>query len=515
MLCRGYRSIYRRDESQKIERGGINAGQVRKSAGTPYVPRYGLRECCRGPQTSGSWRLVRNTVDRQNSPDRLNFWRGTGGVLYQLECDLTTFTLQTRQTPIPPLEPLISNMSFRKRNAVISASPASQAVAQSRAEAQLAPGLRPSPLDGRVTTSTGTASLDSILAGHAGLPLGSALLVEEHGTTDFAGALLKYYAAEGLVQGHHVHVLGYPDMWKHELPAVSTKQNSTSDKISSQSDDKMKIAWRYESLAIRHAPVSNLKGESRPLVLWVVRYLISDMETDVDDGTKSVFCHAFDLTKKLSTTSIRGALLSTPASNPMSLSFDGKEAPSAFKLFIKDLQARLQSSPPSTIHRVVVPSLLSPTVYSPRACKPSEVLQFLHALRALLRRYSAQLTVLITLPLSLYPRSNGVTRWIELLSDGVLEMIPLPPKLGAAPPSSNSASKIQDQSQGILRVHSLPIYHEKGGGGAENNHFREDLSFHMSTSKGLVIQPYVLPPLEEEDKKEKSPASTVKDGMDF
>lgn len=153
----------------------------------------------------------------------------------------------------------LCEMSFRKRNTVISASPSSQAT-QARSEALVAPGLRPSPLDGRVTTSTGTASLDGILAGHAGLPLGSSLLVEEHGTTDFAGALLKYYAAEGLVQGHQVHVLGYPDAWKHELPAVSTKQSPASAKESIHADEKMKIAWRYESLANRNAPGSGPKG---------------------------------------------------------------------------------------------------------------------------------------------------------------------------------------------------------------------------------------------------------------
>lgn len=150
-------------------------------------------------------------------------------------------------------------MSFRKRNAVISASSSSQTV-QPRSEAQLSPGSRPSPLDGRTTTSTGTASLDSILAGHAGLPLGTSLLVEEHGTTDFSGTVLKYYAAEGLVQGHQVHVLGYPPAWKHELPAVSAKQNITAAKSSSQPDDKMKIAWRYEGLASRNAPATGPKG---------------------------------------------------------------------------------------------------------------------------------------------------------------------------------------------------------------------------------------------------------------
>ncbi|KAK2614433.1 hypothetical protein N8I77_001261 [Diaporthe amygdali] len=384
-------------------------------------------------------------------------------------------------------------MSFRKRNAVISASPSSQAAAQNRSGAQLAPGLRPSPLDGRITTSTGTASLDGILAGHAGLPLGSSLLIEEQGTTDFAGNLLRYYAAEGLVQGHQVHVLGYPETWKHELPAVSTKQEGTSSKTT-QTDDKMKIAWRYESLASRNAP--------------------SPAANDVD-GSKAVFCHAFDLTKRLAPASIQGTLSATPASNPQGLSFEAKESQSPFKVFIRNLQGKLRNSPPSTIHRAVIPSLLSPTFYSPGACQPAEVLQFLHALRALMRQYCGNLTAIITLPITLFPRSNGVTRWVELLSDGVLEMIPLPPKLGANPPSSNSESKVQEQSQGILRVHSLPIFHEKGGGGAENNHFREDLSFHLSGTKGLVIQPYVLPPMEEEDHKEKSPASTVKDGIDF
>ncbi|KAG8167945.1 hypothetical protein KVR01_003634 [Diaporthe batatas] len=385
-------------------------------------------------------------------------------------------------------------MSFRKRNAVISASSSSPAVAQSRSGSQLSPGLRPSPLDGRITTSTGTASLDGILAGHAGLPLGSSLLIEEQGTTDFSGNLLKYYAAEGLVQGHQVHVLGLPEAWKYELPAVSAKQGGTSAKPTSSADDKMKIAWRYENLSSRHAP--------------------NTTSNDGDDS-KAVFCHAFDLTKRLASASIQGTISTTPASVPQSPFSEAKEKQSPFKVFIQTLQGELQNSPPSTIHRAIVPSLLSPTLYPPGVCQPAEVLQFMHALRALLRQHGARLTALITLPVTLFPRNNGVTRWVELLSDGVLEMIPLPPKLGAAPPSSNSESKVQEQSQGILRVHCLPVFHEKGGGGAENHHFREDLSFHLSGTKGLVIQPYVLPPMEEEDHKEKSPPSTVKDGIDF
>ena len=92
----------------------------------------------------------------------------------------------------------VAIMSFRKRNAVISASAASQAAAP-KADSAPVPGVRPSPHDSRPTTSTGTPSLDNLLAGHAGLPLGTSLLIEEHGTTDFSGVLLRYYAAEGLL----------------------------------------------------------------------------------------------------------------------------------------------------------------------------------------------------------------------------------------------------------------------------------------------------------------------------
>lgn len=108
------------------------------------------------------------------------------------------------------------------------------------------PGVRPSPLDGRLTTSTGTRSLDTLLAGHAGLALGTSLLVEESGTTDFGGALLRYYAAEGIIQGHDVHLLGVHETWARELPGLSAVESSKDERKSS--DEKMKIAWRYERL---------------------------------------------------------------------------------------------------------------------------------------------------------------------------------------------------------------------------------------------------------------------------
>lgn len=140
---------------------------------------------------------------------------------------------------------LCHKMSFRKRNVAVAQPGVSNIVVEK--EKVPKPGTRPSPLDGRSTVSTGTSSLDALLAGHAGLALGTSLLIEENGTTDFGGVLLRYYASEGIVQGHHVHVLGMTEAWGRELPGLATESASkrTEEK---RTQERMKIAWRYERL---------------------------------------------------------------------------------------------------------------------------------------------------------------------------------------------------------------------------------------------------------------------------
>ncbi|KAI0131993.1 elongator complex protein 4 [Xylariales sp. AK1849] len=378
-------------------------------------------------------------------------------------------------------------MSFRKRNTVINTS-ASATSSQPKPEIVSTPGLRPSPLDGRPTTSTGTASLDNLLAGHAGLPLGTSLLVEEHGTTDFAGVLLRYYAAEGLVHGHQVHVLGIHEGWRAELPGISTDIRS-SGRSEATASDKMKIAWRYEGLG----------SKSSSLI----------------PGSSSVFCHSFDLTKRLSPSDVKGQIGFHPSMSMPSLTIQPREVASPFKIFLGDISTKLANSPPTWVHRVIVPSLLSPTLYSSSLCCPEEVLQFLHGLRALLRQYSGYLTAIITLPLSLHPRASGLTRWMELLCDGVLELVPVQlNNVHAPPPDGKTETKSEEQIQGLLKVHSLPIYHEKGGGGSDG-HTREDMSFSLSRSKGLIIKPFSLPPVLGEDEQHKNPASSTKTSIEF
>lgn len=158
-------------------------------------------------------------------------------------------------------------MSFRKRNVGISsgANPATSSVAQVSQPApsqvtEALPGVRPSPDDGRPTTSTGSRSLDNLLAGHAGLPLGKILLIEESGTTDFAGALLRYYAAEGIVQEQKVHVVGWGEQWGRTLPGLVGSADALDEKIDRRKEEKMKIAWRYERLGEFGAGVAGARG---------------------------------------------------------------------------------------------------------------------------------------------------------------------------------------------------------------------------------------------------------------
>jgi elongator complex protein 4 len=70
--------------------------------------------------------------------------------------------------------------------------------------------------------------------------MGTSILIGENGTTDYAGALLRYYAAEGLVQGHQVHVVGVPDQWGRELPGL-VEGRERENQVSGVTD-RMKIA---------------------------------------------------------------------------------------------------------------------------------------------------------------------------------------------------------------------------------------------------------------------------------
>ncbi|KAG8527577.1 uncharacterized protein KY384_007730 [Bacidia gigantensis] len=381
-------------------------------------------------------------------------------------------------------------MSFRRRNVGLSGSSGSSAekaaiVSHTR---QLG-GVRPSPLDGRSTTSSGTQTLDDLLAGHAGLPLGNSLLLEETGTTDFAGALLRYYAAEGILQGHQVLIIGVPEQWARDLPGLaedgdSIEASQRKHRTSDTQGEKMKIAWRYERLGDFGV------GSRAPPT--PTRTPVTSASNQKSMAAPPLFCHTFDLTKRLTFTPIPpiSFIPVLPATEFSRNPFDS---------ILVNLSRVLESSPPDTVHRVIVPSLLSPAIYPVHACQPTHLLPFLRSLRSLLKQPSQNLTVMLTLPLSLYPRSTGLMRWVEHMMDGVLELAPFPysvdlalPPLTKSSPSNPTTQKTEEKPQGMLRIHRLPVVTEKGGGSGGAG---RDLAFSLGR-KRFVVVPYHLPPVE-------------------
>lgn len=163
-------------------------------------------------------------------------------------------------------------MSFRKRNVGLSGPLSQTAKVDPESSSTSAPGVRPSPLDGRPTTSTGTSSLDELL-GHSGFALGNSILVEEDGTTEFGTTLLRYFAAEGVVHGHKVHIVGVGESWGRGLPGVAGSAGADvtkSEGLTGEDKERMKIAWRYERLGEFGAGPSSARG-----------------------GTPSIFCATF------------------------------------------------------------------------------------------------------------------------------------------------------------------------------------------------------------------------------
>ncbi|CAN9193301.1 unnamed protein product [Alternaria alternata] len=370
-------------------------------------------------------------------------------------------------------------MAFRKRNIALSRAPTGEDLLNSPSSPAVAqpvptpPGVRPSPIDGRPTTSTGTPSLDGILAGHAGLALGNSILIGESGTTDYAGALLRFYAAEGVVQGHKVHVVGMGEVWGRELPGIS-EDKSDKRREGKERAEKMKIAWRYEGLG----QFESARGSPN-----------AQRTTNQGDAAEeqTIFCHTFDLAKRL-TLPVGTAIHYVPIPPPTGASA------SPFPSILQNIRQQLESTPPHTVHRVVIPSLLSPALYPSSSAHPTYILQFLHALRALLRQYQTRLTAVVTLPLTLYPRSSGLVRWMEILSDGVLELSPFPYSRMQALAQSAGTTKDEERPQGMLAVHKLPVFHEKGGGGGAED-LGEDMAFTLSRRK-FVIAKFSLPPME-------------------
>ncbi|KAM6158066.1 LOW QUALITY PROTEIN: elongator complex protein 4 [Rhynchocyon petersi] len=118
------------------------------------------------------------------------------------------------------------------------------------------PGTRPSVRNGQLLVSTGLPALDQLLGG--GLAVGTILLIEEDKYNIYSPLLLKYFLAEGILNGHTLLVASAkedPADILQNLPAPllddNYKKESNEDTCNHKTADsnvEMKIAWRYQLL---------------------------------------------------------------------------------------------------------------------------------------------------------------------------------------------------------------------------------------------------------------------------
>lgn len=88
----------------------------------------------------------------------------------------------------------------------------------------------------------------------------------------------------------------------------------------------------------------------------------------------------------------------------------------------------------------------------------------------------------------------------------MIELSPFLTHVNSPPLKSSGSITGQDQTQqGMLKVHRLPILHEKGGGSSESSGFGDDLAFTLSRRKGLVIEPFSLPPVDGDTDAQRAP----------
>lgn len=288
--------------------------------------------------------------------------------------------------------------------------------------------------------STGSADLDRLVR-HGGLPLGSIMCVEESGTTDFASILLRSFAALGVLQSRSeksiVIAVGVNPHWGRDLPGIYKDKKKVAAKQIEEEKEKlsvenlaagsstpgvrtdMKIAWRYA----RTAPQSQAGSVQQP-------------------SGSPLYAPELDYTTRL----IPSANTQELVVAPMAPSLAG---------ILEFLEQKVSAAvADDSIVRIVMPSLLHPTVFPPVMAQAKEILPFFHGLRNLCRRFPSNICVLVSLPTELYPRDGLLTRWIEDISDGVVQ-------LEGFPEGYASLSQTKEY-QGFVHIHKIPFASERG-----------------------------------------------------
>ncbi|KAG7450321.1 PAXNEB-domain-containing protein [Guyanagaster necrorhizus] len=346
-------------------------------------------------------------------------------------------------------------------------------------------GTRSSPgSTSTIITSTGIPSLDDLLGG--GLPLSCSLLVQTSDPHSSYGELVhKYFIAQGLVTRQNVCVISENPlnlvkgcMWlpnsgniQYNSPQpVSTMNINDDEETGQSSNEKIKIAWRYEQM----------------------KQFQTTVPSSALSGTEES-CSTFDLTCRIPDSIINSALQSGQLSlfDVGIIGMDDVSAPCS-ALVLRQIEKVIKAGSPSTPLRICIPALGSPEWGDVNS---KDILRFLHRFRTLLKQH-AHTCASISLPCHVSRPFWDGPGWSQKLGwcvDGsiTLSAFSANPALTALSPSHH----------GLVEIRSLPAPHTllspsdkfstlrglsssatSSGGGGENN-----LAF-KCTRKRLVFE---------------------------
>lgn len=352
--------------------------------------------------------------------------------------------------PIPSRNPLASNVGINRGQprgpAVPVKTPFQEEIAKN-------PGVRPSIITSQSTISTGCPDLDKILM-HQGLPLGSSLLIEESGTTDFASILLRVFASQGIMHNRiekdqincHVVVVGLGNQWAKDLPGLY--------KGTSKEQKKAKIIENESKVSVSNLSNSgsNTRNEKDLKIAW--RYGLNkkvEGKDSVNDENYEYYNNQFDITQKL---------LPGPSAQDITFLPLSDNVEQMIRQITSVITHELKGNKSKTI-RLVIPGLLNPSLYSPLHSSLLFIIPLIHALRALLRKYPDNLTLISSIATDLYPRDSSLTFSIESLMDSVIHLQPFNQEMYQLLEKAykSEPSKIQ---HGLVNIIKLPVLSERG-----------------------------------------------------
>ncbi|KAK9457109.1 Elongator complex protein 4 [Dipodascopsis uninucleata] len=312
--------------------------------------------------------------------------------------------------------------------------------------------------------STGTTSLDKLILLHGGQPIGTSLAIIEDGVTDFSGVVSRCYIGQGVLNGDKVIVVTSGN--RLEIPGkvkldrsceVAETQSRASYSGSTRSTETdLKIAWRY-----------GYSSERIPSG----RSLHSETIESADD----IYCSTFDITTQMISSSIsESPVIIDPSVNEL-------------ESIIVSLRRIMGATDKRQIVRVVLPGFLIPMSYNiTRVFNSNNLLRFLSQLRALLKNNRSRMSVLLTLPSTLFDENNSIM--FELMQryfDSLIRILPI------------AISNGESRYQGFIDVEKLPIMSDRGAMMTRKREF----AFKIGKS-GMIIEPWSIPVIVEEESKQ-------------